>query len=275
GWYLGFRLDPSHGSGSLRRLFQVDAELHQMLSRQIDLEKTIGVEGEPDNWLVAKAYYEKAVFFHEAKGSSLGSRSPVLLFDRLPVCLSRYAINLAKEGHFGEERNEAWNAAAHSWDQLANREFDIEGKDFSIRLNDYDELKRQIESEEQTDDDILLRFRYVKTRRDLHNFDQWKGRCELEKNELVTSARRATYKARVRLTQEEQSGNTLSDRANELFIKSFREWAAAYDQHDPLYENDLIAANVIEEVELYRDKFLDGKELPADFPLNQVLDWIQ
>lgn len=198
-----------------------------------------------------------------------------MLYEKVPIAVSRYAISLAKDGHFGEERTKAWEAATQAWEEFADREFDIEGQDFSIRLNDYDELKRQIESKEQTEDDILLRFRYVKTRRDLCNFDQWKGRCELEKIELVTSARRATHKARLRLTQEEQTGNTLSDRASELFIKSFREWAEAYEQHDPLYENDLIAADVIEEVELYRDKFLDGKKLPADFPLNQVLDWIQ
>jgi hypothetical protein len=124
-----------------RRLFAKDIDYRESLP--VDL-RDVGLDykGQPDNWLVGKGWYEKAVnIAHEYPKRGVG-QSPLIYESSAPMCQMNYADAMEKDGVFGEVAKGAWANASKDWFDYGNREIatSFRKKDseepIGIRLNE-------------------------------------------------------------------------------------------------------------------------------------------
>jgi hypothetical protein len=239
GWFTAHKIGRSDDAKAFRRLFATDTEFHKLLERHVDLKSAAGPDGTPDNWLVGKLWFEKAIAVVEKHGLPDDFIVPQLLYGEPARCQMRYAAAIQEDGHLGEAAS-AWKEAAALWSALGDREF-----------------ARQDGTKVRLKDDQAMRV--------LTNYEHWKNRCHMEQTEPALTARRLLHQARQVTTEKAKS-------TKDLFDQAFRAWAALYKEHPWLIEDEDTQKELASAVRHYQSRVLKSKELPKDFPLRHVLE---
>lgn len=156
GWFTGQKIGRSDEAKQFRRLFKDDKDFHkQFMSAGVDVDQYAakGFDGKPDNWLVARLWYDKAVDAARNSGRPIRGKTPLLFYSGGPMSLINGAAAIEKDGHFGERALTAWQMAGDTWYGDANNSEvrEIYGNrliptsaGFDIRLNDGEEVKQRI-----------------------------------------------------------------------------------------------------------------------------------
>ncbi len=121
-----------------RRLFRDDDDFHGARPR-----------AQRDNWLVGREVLLEAQQWVDQEGISIKGKSPLLFHSHPVMCLINYAEALEEEGTFGEVAKNAWQKAADSWQQYANRDLPTHDNTF-MRLADkerFDERSQDAQAE--------------------------------------------------------------------------------------------------------------------------------
>jgi hypothetical protein len=147
-WELGRFVSQKIGKADevkqYRRLFAADSDYRESLPP--DLRDTcLDFRGRPDNWLLGKGWYDKAVDMIESLGrKATVGQSPLMYYSGGPLCQMYYADMTEKEGTFGEVAKTAWMSAAKGWRDYGDKRIPCTlqqpGSDepLMIRLNDKD-----------------------------------------------------------------------------------------------------------------------------------------
>lgn len=167
GWFTGQKIGRSDEAKQFRRLFRDDKEFHkQFLAAGVDVDQTgaQGFDGKPDNWLVAKLWYDRATDSAVNTGKPIRGKTPLLFYSGAPMSLINGAAAIEKDGNFGDRARNAWRSAANMWhgDLDASQSQDAKqvygnrlvptSAGFDIRLNDLEEVDQRIkEATEQLD----------------------------------------------------------------------------------------------------------------------------
>ncbi|HEX3999160.1 MAG TPA: hypothetical protein VHX65_11465 [Pirellulales bacterium] len=112
--------------------------------------------------------------------------------------------------------------------------------------------------------------REIRMSRDIVNYNYWKTRCEAEPTDDALAARQLMYQA----GQEQMEARPTT--AKKLYEQSFAAWRKVLDRWKVLREDTLMAEDLADVVEKYRDvlRQLAGADskFPAHFILQDVLD---
>jgi hypothetical protein len=115
GWFTGQKIGRSDESKQFRRMFRDDKDFHaEFLAAGVDVERALGYDLKPDNWLVAGLWYDKAVD-STTLGRPIRGKTPLLFYSGSPMSLINGAAAIEKDGYFGERALAAWDEAARNW----------------------------------------------------------------------------------------------------------------------------------------------------------------
>ena len=155
GWYVSHKIGRSDEVAEFRRMFVDDTELHTILIAGFHRDDVLGPTGKPDNWLVAKQWFQKATDLVDNEGVTieLEHTMPVIFYSNAPMSQMNYAIALEEEGRFDQASTQAWRVAAEGYDQFGWREIPTAygfqpDKPNTVRLNDLDKgrnFQKQVE----------------------------------------------------------------------------------------------------------------------------------
>ncbi len=118
GWFVGQKIGRSDESKQFRRLFRDDKDFHELFRKngvEVDREQAKGPDGKPDNWLVARLWYNKAIDSVVYTGKPIRGKSPLLFYSGSPMSRINSASAMAKDGRFEDRTELAWRAAAGAW----------------------------------------------------------------------------------------------------------------------------------------------------------------
>ena len=160
GWFTGQKIGRSDEAKQFRRIFKDDKDFHrEFLNAGVDVDQfgAKGFDGKPDNWLVARLWYDKAVDAARNSGRPIRGKTPLLFYSGGPMSLINGAAAIEKDGHFGERALTAWEMAADSWyggDRDVTQLRDVvygnrsipTSAGFDIRLNDAEEVEQRIKT---------------------------------------------------------------------------------------------------------------------------------
>lgn len=122
GMFFGQKFGRSDEKDQFRRLFRSDTEYHEKLRTEgVNIESADQGFGGPDNWLVAKQWYDKARDLVDNKGIQprLG---PLQFYKEPAVQLRNYAMAIESEFRPDEKAQQAWSDALEAWLDYGNRE---------------------------------------------------------------------------------------------------------------------------------------------------------
>jgi hypothetical protein len=119
-------------------------------------------------------------------------------------------------------------------------------------------------------EDIELKARDIRSSRDIVNYAYWKARCEAEPTQAALDARRLTYEG----DYEKQEARP--NAAKKKYEQAFAEWRKVLDGSRVLHDDTLMAQDLSEIVDRYRDSLRqlagDDAKFPEKFILQDVLD---
>ena len=93
----------------MRRLFRDDKDFHETFRKNdVEVDEGLGPDRKPDNWLVGKLWYEKAVDSHVSDGKPIRGRTPLLFYSGAPMSIMNSAAAMHKDGYFFENAILAW-----------------------------------------------------------------------------------------------------------------------------------------------------------------------
>jgi len=141
---FGDKIGRSDERQQYRRLLADDAQLHDLLREQgIPIERTLGPDGKPDNWLIARQWYLRAENLVDSDPKIQVRRiAPVLFYGDAPKMQINFAEAVEGDGHFGDYAARQWREAEKLWVDYGNRE--VKMFDGQLRrLNDLDALEQQ------------------------------------------------------------------------------------------------------------------------------------
>ena len=104
--------------------------------------------------------------------------------------------------------------------------------------------------------------RDIRVSRDIVNYAYWKTRCESEPTAAALLAREYQYKAGREQIEARPA------KAKELFEQAFAQWRIVLDHFDVLHDDSLMAEDLNDEVEKYRNVL---RQLDATFPEKFIL----
>lgn len=115
GWFTGQKIGRSDEAKQFRRIFRDDKDFHaEFLAAGVDVERALGYDRKPDNWLVAGLWYDKAID-SATLGRPIRGKTPLLFYSGSPMSLINGANAIEKDGYFGERAITAWDEAARAW----------------------------------------------------------------------------------------------------------------------------------------------------------------
>ena len=119
-------------------------------------------------------------------------------------------------------------------------------------------------------EDLELNARDIRSSRDIVNYGYWKARCEAEPTEAALEAHKLTYEADF----EKQEARPNS--AKKKYEQAFAQWRKVLDQSPVLHDDTLMAQELAEVVDRYRDTLRqlagDDAKFPEKFVLQDMLD---
>jgi hypothetical protein len=131
GRYTSQKIGKADEVKQYRRLLAVDNDYRESLPADLR-DSCLDYRGRPDNWLLGKGWYEKAVDMPDKKGTM--GQSPLMCQSGAPLCEMYYADSMEKDGTFGEEAKRAWAAAGRGWHEYGDKKIPC-----SLRQRDSDE----------------------------------------------------------------------------------------------------------------------------------------
>jgi len=145
GWFVGQKIGRADEHLQFRRLFRDDKDFHQAFRENgVEVEpEGLGPDGKPDNWLVAKLWYDKAVDSHVSYGKPIRGTTPLLFYSGAPMSIMNSAAAMNKDGYFFENAQNAWRRAQDAWKRYGDRELPT-SVGSNIRLNDEEPVNQRI-----------------------------------------------------------------------------------------------------------------------------------
>ncbi|MCE9524622.1 MAG: hypothetical protein K8R36_01050 [Planctomycetales bacterium] len=152
GWFVGHKIGRADESKQFRRLFKTDEDLHAKFRAQgVEVDEGLTrYDGKPDNWLVAKLWFDKAERAAEYK--SIRTKSPLIFYSSGPMTSINAASAMEKDdGIFGQYAKLAWSAGHDNLIRFGNRQIPTY-LGVSVQLNILEDLvQREAEAEERLD----------------------------------------------------------------------------------------------------------------------------
>jgi len=146
GWYTGQKVGRSDEQKQFRRMFKTDTDFHELFRKngvEVDQDEALGPDVKPDNWLVARLWFNRAVDAVASSNRPIRGKSPLLFYSGGPMSLINGSAAAQKDGYFGERSQISWQRAADDWRAYGDRELPAtEG--FMFRLNEYEERQQRI-----------------------------------------------------------------------------------------------------------------------------------
>ncbi len=124
GWFVGQKIGVADEHVQFRRMFRTDEEFHERMAEHVEgmnLPLVNGPDGFPDNWLVARLWYEKANSTVDDLGKQIKKTSPLVFFQQAAKSRINFADAIGSEGVFGEAARTAWQQAGDDWQEFGNR----------------------------------------------------------------------------------------------------------------------------------------------------------
>jgi hypothetical protein len=144
GWFTGQKLGRADEHKQFRRLFRDDKDFHQKFrENDIEVDNGLGPDRKPDNWLVGKLWYDKAIRAHIYSGKPIRGRTPLLFYSGGPMSQMNSAAAMNKDGYFFETAMLSWQTAKREWHDYGERELPT-SVGFNIRLNDLEPVNDRI-----------------------------------------------------------------------------------------------------------------------------------
>ncbi|RCS46055.1 hypothetical protein DTL42_16330 [Bremerella cremea] len=142
-----------------RELFPTDRLFHSKIQEHLDrsgfdvVQNASGVvEGNPDNWLVARLWDLWATDTLDNERGSIGAMSPTIFYQYPAKRLMNFGEAIEKEGHISEKAKAAWAKAYADWNEYGDHEMPST-YGISIKLNDADRLNKEIKVDQKEFDD--------------------------------------------------------------------------------------------------------------------------
>jgi hypothetical protein len=145
GWFVGQKIGRADEHLQFRRLFRDDKDFHQTFRENgVEVEpEGFGPDRKPDNWLVAKLWYDEAIESHVSLGKPIRGRTPLLFYSGGPMSIMNSAAAMNKDGYFFDTAKYAWRLAQDAWQRYGERELPT-SVGFNIRLNDKEPVDERI-----------------------------------------------------------------------------------------------------------------------------------
>src|SRR5262245_4272666 len=144
GWFVGQKIGRADEHLQFRRIFRDDKDFHQdFRDNGIEVDDGAGPDGKPDNWLVGKLWYDKAVDSHVSDGKPIRGRTPLLFYSGSPMSIMNSAAAMNKDGYF-DTAIFSWQRARDAWQRYGERELPT-SVGFNIRLNDKEPYDTRIQ----------------------------------------------------------------------------------------------------------------------------------
>jgi uncharacterized low-complexity protein len=144
GWFTGQKVGRADEQKQFRRLFRDDKDFHQVFrTHGVDVDQGLGQDGKPDNWLVARLWYDRAVDAVTFSGKPIRGRTPLLFYSGGPMAQINGSAAMQKDGYFFEAPQRAWERAYNQWISYGNRELPTSAG-FTIHLNDKEAVDERI-----------------------------------------------------------------------------------------------------------------------------------
>jgi hypothetical protein len=146
GWYTGQKVGRSDEQKQFRRMFKDDKDFHQVFRNngiEVDQDQALGPDVKPDNWLVARLWFNKATDAVTFSGKPIRGKSPLLFYSGGPMSQINGSAAMQKDGYFFQRAQIAWQKAADEWSAYGNRELPATAG-YNIRLNDYESMQTRI-----------------------------------------------------------------------------------------------------------------------------------
>ncbi|PQO30920.1 hypothetical protein DTL21_22245 [Bremerella cremea] len=142
-----------------RELFPTDRLFHAKIQEHLDrsgadvVQDASGVvEGNPDNWLVARLWDLWATDTLDNERGSIGAMSPTIFYQYPAKRLMNFGEAIEKEGHISEKAKSAWGQAYNEWIEYGDHEMPST-YGIPIKLNDADRLNKEIAVDQKEFDD--------------------------------------------------------------------------------------------------------------------------
>jgi len=238
GWYTGQKVGRSDEQKQFRRMFKTDADFHELFRKngvEVDQDEALGPDAKPDNWLVARLWFNRAVDAVASSNRPIRGKSPLLFYSGGPMSLINGSAAGQKDGYFGERSQISWQRAMDAWRAYGDRELPAtEG--FMFRLNELEERQQRV-ARMRTEIDRLAPGVRDEVRKDKVNKLSEATRAALDK----PATERTPEEAGLAYQAEYQVGVT--DR--EVFDKAPRETRAEMRPLLEQLENDQYVAGAI------------------------------
>lgn len=156
GWYTGQKVGRSDEQTQFRRMFKDDKDFHQVFRNngiEVDQDQALGPDVKPDNWLVARLWFNKATDAVTFSGKPIRGKSPLLFYSGGPMSQINGAAAMQKDGYFFQRAQIHWQKATDEWFAYGNRELPATAG-YNIRLNDLEPMRARLK-EMQADVDKL------------------------------------------------------------------------------------------------------------------------
>jgi hypothetical protein len=125
-------------------LFRTDKDFHDVFRQNgVNVDDGLGQDGKPDNWLVSRLWYNKAVDAVTYSGKPIRGKTPLLFYSGAPMSQINGAGAMQKDGYFFEAAQRAWERAHQEWLSYGNRELPT-SPGFTIHLNDKEAIDARI-----------------------------------------------------------------------------------------------------------------------------------
>jgi hypothetical protein len=145
GWFVGQKIGRADEHQQFRRLFRTDKDFHQTFRENgVEVDEGLGPDRKPDNWLVGKLWYERAVSSHINAHKPIRGTTPLLFYSGAPMSIMNSAAAMNKDGYFFENAVVEWTRAKEAWRLYGERELPT-SVGFDIRLNEKERVSQRLE----------------------------------------------------------------------------------------------------------------------------------
>ncbi len=136
GWYTGQKFGRADESKQFRRLFHEDRDFHDELNNYVAIDSARSdATGKPDNWLVARLWFNNGYDIVENLGVPIRGKSPHIFYADGPKSRMNYAVAIEAEGVLDEKAEYAWKQSGEDWRIYGDRQVPT-SQGLIIRLND-------------------------------------------------------------------------------------------------------------------------------------------
>jgi len=145
GWFTGQKVGRADEQKQFRRLFRDDKDFHATFRENgVEVDDAQGPDRKPDNWLVARLWFNKAVDAVTSSGKPIRGNTPLLFYRGGAMSQINGAAAMQKDGYFFQVAQLAWQRAIDSWKRYGDLELPTSAG-FNIHLNDQEDVDRRIE----------------------------------------------------------------------------------------------------------------------------------